>query len=282
MTNPSAPSDRHLGMRPGDLDGKPYAGYWNPQMAPLPERAREALAHGPVAAPLLPPLAFAAKSIETPDGGLENGFCLAAGGALHIAIFTDMPGVSPEMVDWWFGWHSDEPERYKLWHPRAHVHAEWRQPPAPAARGRDRYVDCVSCVDEYIGSEMGSYAIRFVPPGELGLDEGRLSDPKQATAVCARVGFANIPFDFGYLAHYVSRAERGVEMRSRFWIGGLHTAARRGGIAGDLAVAVVRRFMKPTASEGSALLVHCSQEMSHLASFLPRLFAELGAPERAI
>jgi hypothetical protein len=34
-----------------------------------------------------------------------------------------VPSTLP--IDWWFGWHSDEPQRYKLWHPRAHVHAQW-------------------------------------------------------------------------------------------------------------------------------------------------------------
>jgi len=31
--------------------------------------------------------------------------------------------------------------------------------------------------------------------------------------------------------------------------------------------------MKPTAAQGYELLVHCSQEMTHLAGFLPALHA---------
>ena len=266
---------RYLGMKPGDLEGKPYARFWNPDMAPLPAHAREALAHGPVAEPLLPPLAQAQGTLEGREQGLENGFCLLTGGAMHLAIYTRMPDVSPEMVDWWFAWHSDEPQRYKLWHPRAHVHAAWRTQPPPGTTGRGRYVGQTSCVDEYIGSTVGSYAIRFVPPQELGLDGRLLADPRQATAICARVGFADWPLDFGYLAHYVSRVEGGAEMRSRFWIGGEYAKARRGGPIANLALAGIKRFMKPTAQDGSALLVHCSQEMSHLASFLPKIHAEL-------
>lgn len=41
---------RYLGMRPGDLDGKPYAKYWNPDMSPLPEHVQSVLAHGVEAA----------------------------------------------------------------------------------------------------------------------------------------------------------------------------------------------------------------------------------------
>jgi hypothetical protein len=34
--------------------------------------------------------------------------------------------------------------------------------------------------------------------------------------------------------------------------------------------------MKPRQADAEALLVHCAQEMPHLASFLPEIFAELG------
>ncbi|MGD9722553.1 MAG: hypothetical protein AB7O59_14575 [Pirellulales bacterium] len=269
---------RYLGMQPGDLDHKPYARFWNPRMAPLPDDVREALAHGPLAEPLLPPLDRAAREIETQTSQVENGFGLVRGRAMHLAIRTELPKVSPDMIDWWFGWHSDEPQRYKLWHPRAHVHAAWcsRHPPkAIALRGRERYVGRTSCVDEYIGSTVGSYAIRFVAPAELGFDERLLANPSQATAICARVGFANMPFDFGYLAHYVSRTSSGSEMRSRFWVGGGYAAARRGGPLGSIMLWGVQHVLKPGAADATALLVHCSQEMSHLATFLPQLHGEL-------
>ena len=121
----AAPAERrYLGMEPGDLDRKPYARFWNPLMNPLPPHVREALVLGPLAGPQLPPLR-GPREIETGASQVENGFCLAKAGAVHLAIQTEMPGVSPAMIDWWFGWHSDEPQRYKLWHPRAHVHAAW-------------------------------------------------------------------------------------------------------------------------------------------------------------
>jgi len=266
---------RYLGMRAGDLDGKPYAKFWNPQLAPLPEHALQAIAHGPVAAALLPSLADAPRVLDPGHQALENGYGLGNDGSLHVAIRTDMPDTSPAMVDWWFGWHSEEPERYKLWHPRAHVHAAWGAPGSRGAPGRDCYVGRVSHVDEYLGSALGSYAIRFIPPQELGLDERALADPEQATAVCARVGFAEFPLDFGYLLHHVRRIAGGAEMRSRFWIGGPFVAARHGGAAAAPLVRLARLFKKPTPADGHALLVHCSQEMSHLASFLPRIHPEL-------
>jgi hypothetical protein len=267
-------SDRYLGMREGDLAGKAYAKHWQPRMASLSANAREAVAVGPIAAPLLPPLESARLLLEPGDQETEDGFTIAPSGALHVAIRTAMPDVSPAMVDWWFGWHSAEPQRYKLWHPRAHVHAAWRGEDAPRAIGRDRYVGRTSIVDEYVGGDLGRYAIRFVRPGELGLDESRLTDDREATAVCARVGFAEVPLDFGWLVHHVRRVPGGAEMRSRFWVGGPHAAARDSRVLGAI-VPLVRNAKRPRPDNGRDLLVHCAQEMAHLASFLPRLHAEL-------
>lgn len=277
MRHPSPQRSLHLGLRDGELTGKPYAKYFNPIMAPLPAHAQDALLHGPVAAALLPSLHDAPQLLMPGDSALEDGFGLHPDGSLHIAIRTDMPGVSPAMVDWWFGWHSAEPARYKLWHPRAHVHAQWGGADPPGKSGRERYVGRVSFVDEYIGSQLNHVAIAFLPPAALGFDEQALADPEQATAVCARIRFAEHPIDIGYLVHHVRRSAdgRGSQLRSRFWLGGPYAAVRAGGPLSGLLTQVLRRARSPRPAEGHELLVHCSQEMSHLATFLPALYSEL-------
>jgi hypothetical protein len=62
-------------------------------------------------------------------------------------------------------------------------------------------------------------------------------------------------------------------MRSRFWIGGRY-AAGRGSAVGTVLAHVARLVMHPSEADARALLVHCAEEMQHLASFLPALFAE--------
>ena len=37
---------KYLGMRPGDLDDKPYANYWNPEMGSMPSHVQRALMRG--------------------------------------------------------------------------------------------------------------------------------------------------------------------------------------------------------------------------------------------
>ncbi|MEP5566449.1 MAG: hypothetical protein ABJN62_01320 [Halioglobus sp.] len=38
----------YLGMRPGDLDDKPYAKYWNPEMQGLSEQVAQAVMQSPL------------------------------------------------------------------------------------------------------------------------------------------------------------------------------------------------------------------------------------------
>ncbi len=278
MRHPTANRVLYLGLREGDLLGKPYAEFYNPRLAPLPEHVKEALLHGPVADALLPRREDAPRLLIAGEQELENGFGVHPDGSLHVAVRTAMPAVSPTMIDWWFGWHSAEPQRYKLWHPRAHVHAQWgdKEDSALAAqKGRPRYVGRVSFVDEYVGSAMTHAAIRFLRPAELGFDEQALADSEQASVVCARIHFTGYPVDVGYLVHHVRRVPGGSEMRSRFWLGGPHAQVRAGGLLDEALSRIARRVRPPGLDLGRDLLVHCSQEMSHLASFLPRLYSAL-------
>jgi DAPG hydrolase PhiG domain len=264
---------RHLGWDSADLASKPYARFLDPDIRPLPDPIRHALDRGPLPEPLLPTLDTAPRSLFGQTPAIENGFALTADGAMVVAARTDLPGVTPAMIDWWFGWHGDSPERYKLWHPLAHVHAAWLSPPAPGSQGRARYVGATSIVDEYIGSALLRAAMRFLPPAGLGFTEASLDDAEQATIVCARTGLADVPIDVGYLVHHVRRTTGGSEMRSRFFIGGRYAAGRNSAL-GTVMARAARVFMRPTEADARALLVHCAEEMQHLAQFLPALYAQ--------
>jgi hypothetical protein len=264
-------ADHHLGFSAEDMRTRPFARYWNPVMAPLGGHVRTALDRGGVAAPLLPALEDAPLSLFSGEQPLETGFARTPDGGIRVAVHTDMPDVTPAMIDWWFGWHSDAAPKYKLWHPRAHVHARWRTDPPVGARGRARYVGRTSIVDEYIGSDLMRGTIRFVPPAELGFTHPSLDDPQAATMICARVGIADRPVEIGWLVHHVRAVPGGSEMRSRFWMGGSHIAPRG---ANPLAAMIARRRAGFTDASARALLVHCAEEMPHLAGFLPAIFGD--------
>jgi hypothetical protein len=270
-----------LGIRAGDLDGKWYAKFWNPKMAPLPGRIKDALLLGPQAWPLGLELADAARLTQSGHQALESGFCVNDDGAVHVAVLTRMPRVSPAMWDWWFAWHGRETQRYKLWHPAAHIYSEWCRPEtseAGHAFDRDGYVGGTCFVDEYVGGKLGQLSIQFLPPADLGFDRRDLSDPDQATAICARVGLSSLPLDWGYLIHSVRRVDDGAEMRSRFWMGGTYVAVQSGR---EPLTEEMRKMAEGLSRLGAeqayGLLVHCSQEMNHLAEFLPDIYQERGS-----
>lgn len=261
---------RRLGWSAHELASLPYARFWNPVMGDISADAHRAVANSPMAEELLPPMAQSIGSIV--DAEVQNGFTVTTDGAIHVNIATEMPGVTPAMIDWWFGWHGDSPERYKLWHPKAHVHAQWASPPPTGSTGRARYVGHTSEVDEYLGSAMIRGAIQFRRPEELGLVDAAVAAGVDATAVCARTGLVDLPVDIGYLAHHVAAVPGGSIMRSRFWLGGPDIAARSATLRA--AVPVAKRIVGLTELDARALLVHCSQEMTHLATFLPALYEQ--------
>ena len=261
---------RRLGWSDHELATLPYARFWNPVMADISADAHRAVANSPMAEALFPPMAQALGNI--PDAEVQNGFTIASDGAMRVNLVTEMPDVTPQMIDWWFGWHGDSPERYKLWHPKAHVHAQWTTQPPVGSTGRARYVGHTSEVDEYLGSAMIRGAIQFRRPEEFGLVDAAVAAGVDATAVCARTGLVDLPVDLGYLAHHVAAVPGGSVMRSRFWLGGPDIAARSAPLRA--AVPVAKRLVGLTELDARALLVHCSQEMTHLATFLPAIYKQ--------
>ncbi len=261
---------RYLGYRAAD-HALPYARFFNPNLAPLAPHVCAALDRGGVPDLLLPDIDGAAQNLFGDAPVLEDGFVLTKDGGMRVSVRTDMPGVTPAMIDWWFGWHGDAPAKYKLWHPQAHVHVGWRDPPPSGASGRALYVGQISLVDEFIASDLIRGSIRFVPPASFGFTDPRLDDDRQATIVCARIGLGDAPIDVGYLAHHVRAVPGGSEMRSRFWMGGKHVGGRN--LIGSLAAGLAKRVLRLTEADARALLVHCAQEMPHLAAFLPELYA---------
>jgi len=275
--------DVYLGMRPGDLDDKPYAKYWQPEMSPLPAHAAEAVLQGPASQELGFPHEQAGQLLAPGYLPLETGYTRLANGQVFVSVLTHMPGVTGEMIDWWFGWHGIENERYKLWHPRAHMKTSMKNPLSaePGLTDCEKYVGNVSYVEEYIGGENLPISIAFQTPAENYLDEAGFAQAGIQTAVCARVGITKSNLNFSRLIHLIRETEDGCEMRSRFWLGDVAFGALpERNIVNRL---LGSRFIARRAASletGRDLLVHCSMEMNHLASFLPDLYRDYNPQKR--
>jgi hypothetical protein len=273
----ATPESVHLGYTATEMASSPYARFFRPDMAPLPEHVREAIAVGLQTEELMPPVS-SARALQTPGyWPVENGVTISPDGAFRVFVRTDMPGVTPAMWDWWFAWHGSEAQRYKLWHPRAHMHVAW----ADGRSDLHHYVGRTSHVVEYVGNQKLNLDIRFVPPASLGLDEERLKREGEV-AICARGSMAGTPMETAWLIHHVRPVPGGSEMRSRFWLAGANIRPRgMPGAAGALLGRVAAKFAPLTANMAMELLVHCAQEMNHLAGILPDLFETFGPGQKS-
>jgi hypothetical protein len=208
---------------------------------------------------------------------LENGYARLDDATLYVAAHTPMPGVTGEMIDWWFAWHGEESARYQLWHPRDHLSARWRRPATWAGGDREAwrqlYRNNMSEVDEYVGSTRMLLSIAFADPAAY-LDASRFESSGTETVICGRTFSRRENIAAGHLLHQIRRTTDGVEMRSRFWLADFD--ARNVPLAGALLNPLLntrrmRRALVPN-RVGRDLLVHCAEEMTHLAEFLPALF----------
>jgi hypothetical protein len=268
--------DKYLGMRRGDLDEKPYAKYWNPEMGPLQEQVQRALMHGIEASELGFPVTQADLLLEPGYLPLENGFTRLANGQVFVAVLTKMPRITSKMIDWWFGWHYMESQRYKLWHPRAHVlnRAERMIGDDPGLSDREKYLHNPNYVTEYVGGDLLDISIAFSEASDF-LDVSRFEAAHVGTAICGVVSYQSSPLVFGLIIHLIRETEDGCEMRSRFWLGKIELKGVPA--AGLLSKITGSRFVAKRAVPnqlGRDMVVHCAAEMNHLASFLPDLFAD--------
>jgi hypothetical protein len=76
------------------------------------------------------------------------------------------------------------------------------------------------------------------------------------------------------MCHFVRRKEKGVEMRSRFWVG--HKVLKAG--VSDKSIInrlinkkIAKKLLLPK-NVGLALAMHCTQEYNNLAQILPELY----------
>lgn len=270
------------GMRPGDLEGKPYARFWQPTMAPLPAAVADALSAGPKSTALGLELADAGRLLEPGYLPLENGFAELGSGQLLVAVRTEMPGCTGAMFEWWMGWHAVESERYKLWHPRAHLANRTREMRGddPSLSDREKYMT-THYVTERVGDRRYDIRITFVEPAALFGEGADLNGGGTTALVCGRVDLQRAPIHLGWLVHQVREREEGTEMRSRFWLGMPKVLGSNDDDLQNklLGTASVRRLLVPR-NLGRDMVIHCAMEMNHLARFLPDLYA-LYHPETA-
>lgn len=252
------------------------APYLNRPLTPPGAEVAAAVAAGPMDPARVVPLSEIDRLLDPAPLAVETGWCFTAERVGYVAVRTEMAGVSAEMVEWWFDWHPRDPDRYRLWHPRAHLDNSVEPPSAPAAKP---HWGAVHHPVEDVGTGVVHARIAFLPPSAIGFSSDVLDDPNVATVVCGHVGDDRRRLRHSVLAHVFLAGEKGLVLRSHFWLG----AAIRPYLPSPLAAPVgalvnnrlVRRLALP-AELPRALATHCAEEFANLAALLPELYKRFG------
>ena len=253
---------------------KPYSKYMNRPITPPNQELMDILSQGPMD----PAKALALENINElmQDGysDVETGYCVLPNGAAYVAVNNQFPGVTMDMLKWWFAWHPLEDMRYMLWYKDGHngisISEESRErildPNTPWDK---KYQGTVHHVIEDVGMGIEDITIQFLFPEELGFDMS-VFDPEKFTVFGAngvsqnRAGGPKAP---AVMCHFVRETEIGVESRTRFWMG-YHM------IDGKPVKLLPDGVSIPEAAP-RGLAMHNVMEYTNLAAFLPEIYREM-------
>lgn len=258
---------------------KPYAKYFYRKPA-LPEAKNLAMMEEPMDPAKALPIENINALLDPGYHDVEIGWCALPQGGLYIANLLKMPGVTVDMINWWFWWHSLEDLRYKIWWPNGHfgisvsdrdrsIILDPDTPPTLRFQGRTHYV-----LEDIGGPSAEKIAISFMTPEDIGFDMERFKSPHVGTVVGAN-GVSlmlNPPPDVppvkspAFMMHFVRETDDGIELRTRFWMG-YHILDKTPHYCLPK-IAVI----PPIVAKG--LAIHNVFEYSNLRSFLPQIYNE--------
>ena len=243
----------------------PYFRFFEQPMAAIPEEKIKLL-DAPQEIPAVP---FEQRNLflrgEDKDY-CQIGYGTAADGSGFVANETYMPGVTGEMLDWWFPWHSVGSDlRYKIWDPEDHYFARANDaayvcdPNVPVNQktwGVDHYII------EDVGSGPDFLKLCFKRPADFGYDESILGSELCQSIVCA-IGAGNCA---AAMTHKWYPFKDGVKLCSRFWIGF--------GVVDGKIICTLPEGAKVPVEVSRGLFAHNIKEFSNLAAILPAVYAE--------
>jgi len=143
----------------------------------------------------------------------ESGHHLNEDGSHYVTVLTKIPGVTLDMIDWWFWWHPAEGVRYQIWYPEMHYDTECDfggHYDDESKTYRERLHLSTHFVTEDIGIGKDKLTIDFMSPSDFGYDANKLN-PDKETIICARVGSPKTGMWGVEMCHFVRVTDDGVE-----------------------------------------------------------------------
>lgn len=249
---------------------KSYAKYYYKPLSPVRREVQDILERGPISPSLATCVHDRNDLLSQGSQREEIGYCVLPDGTGYVAMLTPMPGVTLQMLDWWFMWHSIDGLRYRIWCPTEHFGS--RIAPDSLSRRLDQSLSysertwgTTDLVCENVGSGPADIYISFQSPSDYGLNVSLLADPIPRTVICANAGLVKPRVPIITFMHIAKEVEGGVELRSRFWDGW------------QIADGSPVNVSPPGGAQLEAVrgcAYHCAVEFTNLASILPDLYRE--------
>lgn len=201
--------------------------------------------------------------LSDPELQQEVGFRKMEDGTYLVSMVCPMPGITPEMLRWWFWWHPQGDERYQVWFPGAHFGIGYpkkqrhyfERPSCPPFENNTQYPL------EKIGGGKLPLRIDFVTPEEFGFSRQRMEEQHIPLIVCGHVGAFNNLIRHTEMAHIFKQTGDGLFLISRFWLGKTMTNPL-----------LRRRIITEDMARGMA--EHCCVEYRNLCEILPPLYTQ--------
>jgi DAPG hydrolase PhiG domain len=247
--------------------------YLSRPMTSPSEDVQISIEQGPIAVAEALPRTQLDRLLDPAPLTAETGWCTLDDGTGYVAVRTPMPGVTGEMVEWWYTWNPRDPIRYQIWFPGAHdwTHEEEKGGPARAKR----HWGVVNYPVEDIGLGMSSLRIEFAPPSQLGFSTDAVNDSRVGTIIAGLVGDVTARLQHTIMIHVFLNAADGLVLRSRFYVGAAIRLYAPKPIAALSASALNRPLFRRhiiSSRAPRAMARHCAREYANLATLLPELY----------
>ncbi|MBE6004694.1 MAG: phloretin hydrolase [Lachnospiraceae bacterium] len=242
-----------------------YFKYYEKELAEIPQKKIDILNAGASERSIVP-LGERNSYLSGKDSDYcQIGYGTNPDGMGFVCNETYMSGVAPEMLDWWFPWHSVGSDlRYKIWDPEDHYfaradRADYVVDPSVPINQKTWNVSHYILEDTGFGPDF--IKLNFKRPRDFGYDESLIGTEKCASMVCA-IGEGNCA---AAMTHKWYPHKDGVMLCSRFWIG-----VKMSG-SGELIKGLPDGISVPE-QVSKNLYAHNIKEFTNLASFLPQLY----------
>ena len=197
------------------------------------------------------------------DLQLEVGYTKMDDGTYLVSMICPMPGITEEMIEWWFWWHTQENLRYQVWFPGEHISNSYRkkdkayfeQSSVPQFVANSQYPV------ERIGGMKMPLRIDFVTPEEFGFSRQSMIENNIPKIICGHVGAFNNLVRHTEMAHIFKQTDDGLFMISRFWLGKTMNNP-------------LLRKLIITEDMARGMAEHCCIEYRNLYEILPVLYAK--------